>query len=165
VKKSPSTICSRRSGTARLSIRERPLLVIGVIAAVDREDLAELQFFGALQRGELTPEQVHDDVGPPHPLRRLAARLDAPIRRPAGRSRATSRNGQGARRMGERHPDIVLILDRPEWPGPGSVQSTVGGVLTALTGSTFPLEIGMFSEPGAVAETTVRRPSGRRLEA
>jgi 4-carboxymuconolactone decarboxylase len=45
-----------------LSIRERRLLIIGVIAAIGRADLAELQLSSALERGELTPEQVNELV-------------------------------------------------------------------------------------------------------
>jgi 4-carboxymuconolactone decarboxylase len=45
-----------------LSIRERRLLVTGVVAALGREELAELQLFSAMQNGELTPEQVDEVV-------------------------------------------------------------------------------------------------------
>jgi 4-carboxymuconolactone decarboxylase len=45
-----------------LSIRERRLLITGVIAAIGRADLAELQFSSALARGELTVEQVNEVV-------------------------------------------------------------------------------------------------------
>lgn len=45
-----------------LSIRERRLLVLGVVATLGRADLAELQFASALERGELTPEQVDEVV-------------------------------------------------------------------------------------------------------
>lgn len=45
-----------------LSIAERRMLVIGVVAALGRADLAELQFSSALARSELTPEQVDEIV-------------------------------------------------------------------------------------------------------
>jgi 4-carboxymuconolactone decarboxylase len=45
-----------------LEIRERRLLVLGVVAALGRADLAELQFTSALARGELTAEQVDEIV-------------------------------------------------------------------------------------------------------
>jgi 4-carboxymuconolactone decarboxylase len=45
-----------------LSIYERRLLTTGVVAALGRADLAELQLFSALQRGELTPDQVNEVV-------------------------------------------------------------------------------------------------------
>jgi 4-carboxymuconolactone decarboxylase len=45
-----------------LDTRERRLLVIGVIAALGKEDIAELQFHSALTNGELTVEQVHEAV-------------------------------------------------------------------------------------------------------
>src|SRR3954462_725548 len=45
-----------------LSIGERRLLVIGVVAALGRADLAELQFASALAREELTPEQIDEVV-------------------------------------------------------------------------------------------------------
>jgi 4-carboxymuconolactone decarboxylase len=43
-----------------LDYRERRLLIIGVIAAFGREELAELQFYSALSNGELTVEQVNE---------------------------------------------------------------------------------------------------------
>jgi 4-carboxymuconolactone decarboxylase len=45
-----------------LSIRDRRLLVIGVTAALGRADLAETQMVGALENGELSPEQLGEVV-------------------------------------------------------------------------------------------------------
>jgi 4-carboxymuconolactone decarboxylase len=45
-----------------LDVRERRLLILGVIAHLGREDLAELQFYSALRFGELTREQVDEVV-------------------------------------------------------------------------------------------------------
>jgi 4-carboxymuconolactone decarboxylase len=45
-----------------LDVRERRLLLLGVIAQRGRDDLAELHFHCALERGELTPEQVDEVV-------------------------------------------------------------------------------------------------------
>lgn len=45
-----------------LSIRERRLLVTGVVAALGRGDVAELQFYSALQNGELTTAQIDEVV-------------------------------------------------------------------------------------------------------
>jgi alkylhydroperoxidase/carboxymuconolactone decarboxylase family protein YurZ len=45
-----------------LSIRDRRLLVFGVTAALGRADLAETQMVGALENGELTPEQLGEVV-------------------------------------------------------------------------------------------------------
>jgi 4-carboxymuconolactone decarboxylase len=47
-------------GRSALSVRDRRLLVIGVIAYLARTDLIELQVFGALRNGELTPDQLPD---------------------------------------------------------------------------------------------------------
>jgi 4-carboxymuconolactone decarboxylase len=45
-----------------LSIRDRRLLTLGVIAALGRQDLAEVMFAGALRNDELTPEQIGEVV-------------------------------------------------------------------------------------------------------
>jgi 4-carboxymuconolactone decarboxylase len=45
-----------------LDLRQRRLLTIGVLAALDKSDLLEIQFDAALERGELTPEQVREVV-------------------------------------------------------------------------------------------------------
>ncbi len=45
-----------------LSVRDRRLLTIGVVAALGRVDLAEKQFFGALLNEELTREQLGEVV-------------------------------------------------------------------------------------------------------
>jgi 4-carboxymuconolactone decarboxylase len=45
-----------------LSIRDRRLLTLGVIAALGRQDLAEIQFTGALRNEELTREQIGEVV-------------------------------------------------------------------------------------------------------
>jgi 4-carboxymuconolactone decarboxylase len=45
-----------------LTNRDRRLLVIGVVSALGRADIAELQFFSALERGEQTVEQVNELV-------------------------------------------------------------------------------------------------------
>jgi 4-carboxymuconolactone decarboxylase len=45
-----------------LDLRQRRLLTIGVLAAQDKPELLEIQFDSALERGELTPEQVREVV-------------------------------------------------------------------------------------------------------
>jgi 4-carboxymuconolactone decarboxylase len=45
-----------------LEIAQRRLLVLGVVAALGRDDLCELNLYSALERGELTPEQVDEVV-------------------------------------------------------------------------------------------------------
>jgi 4-carboxymuconolactone decarboxylase len=45
-----------------LELRQRRLLTIGVLAAQDKADLLEVQFDAALERGELTPEQIREVV-------------------------------------------------------------------------------------------------------
>jgi len=45
-----------------LDLRQRRLLTIGVLAAQDKTDLLEIQFDAALERDELTPEQIREVV-------------------------------------------------------------------------------------------------------
>jgi 4-carboxymuconolactone decarboxylase len=45
-----------------LDIRDRRLMTIGVLAALDQPQLMEIQFRSALERGELTEEQVRETV-------------------------------------------------------------------------------------------------------
>jgi 4-carboxymuconolactone decarboxylase len=45
-----------------LDLRDRRLLTIGVLAALDKADLLDIQFDAALERGELTEEQVREVV-------------------------------------------------------------------------------------------------------
>lgn len=45
-----------------LGIRDRRLLTIGVLAALGQSRLIEIQFQSALERGELTEEQVRETV-------------------------------------------------------------------------------------------------------
>lgn len=45
-----------------LPIRDRRLITIGALAALGRGDVIETQFGAALDRGELTPEQLHEIV-------------------------------------------------------------------------------------------------------
>jgi 4-carboxymuconolactone decarboxylase len=45
-----------------LELRQRRLLTIGVLAALDKSDLLEIQFDAALERDELTPDQVREIV-------------------------------------------------------------------------------------------------------
>jgi 4-carboxymuconolactone decarboxylase len=45
-----------------LDLRQRRLLTIGVLAAQDKPELLEIQFDSALERGELTVEQVREVV-------------------------------------------------------------------------------------------------------
>ncbi|HTU38319.1 MAG TPA: carboxymuconolactone decarboxylase family protein [Acidimicrobiales bacterium] len=45
-----------------LSLRDRRLVTIGVLAALDKAGLLEIQFDAALERGELTVEQVRELV-------------------------------------------------------------------------------------------------------
>jgi 4-carboxymuconolactone decarboxylase len=45
-----------------LDLRQRRLLTIGVLAAQDKPDLLEVQFGAALERGELTVDQVREVV-------------------------------------------------------------------------------------------------------
>ena len=45
-----------------LDLRQRRLLTIGVLAAQDKPELLEIQFDAALERGELTVDQVREVV-------------------------------------------------------------------------------------------------------
>jgi 4-carboxymuconolactone decarboxylase len=45
-----------------VDVRDRRLLTIGVLAAQDKPELLEIQFDAALERGELTVEQVREVV-------------------------------------------------------------------------------------------------------
>ncbi|MGO9029182.1 MAG: carboxymuconolactone decarboxylase family protein [Acidimicrobiales bacterium] len=45
-----------------LDIRDRRLMTIGVLAALGQSQLVEIQFGAALERGELTVEQVRETV-------------------------------------------------------------------------------------------------------
>jgi len=45
-----------------LDVRDRRMLTIGVLAALGRDPLVEIQFRSALERGELTEEQVREVV-------------------------------------------------------------------------------------------------------
>jgi 4-carboxymuconolactone decarboxylase len=45
-----------------LAVRDRRLMTIGVLAALDKSDLLEIQFTCALERGELTVEQLRELV-------------------------------------------------------------------------------------------------------
>jgi 4-carboxymuconolactone decarboxylase len=45
-----------------LDIRDRRLMTIGVLAALGQSPLVEIQFQAALERGELTEEQVRETV-------------------------------------------------------------------------------------------------------
>jgi len=45
-----------------LGIRDRRMITIGVVASEGLGDVVELQFYSALERGEMTPEQVSETV-------------------------------------------------------------------------------------------------------
>jgi len=45
-----------------LSLVQRRLVTIGVLAALDKTPLLEIQFDAALERGELTPDQIRELV-------------------------------------------------------------------------------------------------------
>jgi len=45
-----------------IDLRQRRLLTIGVLAAQDKPELLEIQFDAALERGELTTDQVREVV-------------------------------------------------------------------------------------------------------
>ncbi len=45
-----------------LDVAQRRLLTIGVLATLGKSDLLDIQFDSALERGELTPEQVREVV-------------------------------------------------------------------------------------------------------
>ena len=45
-----------------LGVRDRRLLTIGVLAALDKTDLLDVQFNAALERGELTADQLREMV-------------------------------------------------------------------------------------------------------
>jgi 4-carboxymuconolactone decarboxylase len=47
---------------AALDIRDRRLMTLGVLAALGQPQLVEIQFSSALERGELTVEQVRECV-------------------------------------------------------------------------------------------------------
>ena len=55
-----------------IDLRHRRLLTIGVLAAQDKPELLEIQFDSALERDELTVEQVREIVVHLTALRRLA---------------------------------------------------------------------------------------------
>ncbi|MFL5843526.1 MAG: carboxymuconolactone decarboxylase family protein [Solirubrobacteraceae bacterium] len=76
-----------------LDIGERRLLIIGVIAALGRDDLAELQFFSALEREELTPAQVEEAVL--HLTHYVGWPLGSGLNRAAQRAIARHRDGDG----------------------------------------------------------------------
>jgi 4-carboxymuconolactone decarboxylase len=48
--------------SAELGVRDRRLMTIGVLAALDKTDLLDIQFDCALERGELTVEQLREVV-------------------------------------------------------------------------------------------------------
>ena len=86
----PSTTCSGRSGPGpTLDIRDRRLVTIGVLAALGQAELLEIQFQCALDRGELTEDQVREIVLHLDPLHRLATghRLNAAAERVIARRR------------------------------------------------------------------------------
>ncbi len=45
-----------------LELRQRRLLTIGVLAALDKSDLLQIQFDAALERDELTPDEIREVV-------------------------------------------------------------------------------------------------------
>jgi 4-carboxymuconolactone decarboxylase len=45
-----------------LDIRDRRLVVIGILAMLGKSEVLEIQFGAALDRGELTAEQIHEIV-------------------------------------------------------------------------------------------------------
>jgi 4-carboxymuconolactone decarboxylase len=45
-----------------LDIRDRRLVIIGVLGMLGKSETLETQFGAALDRGELTPEQIHEIV-------------------------------------------------------------------------------------------------------
>ena len=45
-----------------LDVRDRRLMTIGVLAALDKTDLLDIQFDSALERGELTVDQLREIV-------------------------------------------------------------------------------------------------------
>jgi 4-carboxymuconolactone decarboxylase len=45
-----------------LGVRDRRLLTIGVLAALDKTDLLDIQFNASLERGEFTADQVREMV-------------------------------------------------------------------------------------------------------
>ncbi|MDI2132722.1 carboxymuconolactone decarboxylase family protein [Yinghuangia seranimata] len=45
-----------------LDVPQRRLLTIGVLAAFGKDQLLELQFSSALERGELTPDQLREVI-------------------------------------------------------------------------------------------------------
>jgi len=45
-----------------LALRDRRLMTIGVLATLDQTDLLEIQFNAAMERDELTPEQIREIV-------------------------------------------------------------------------------------------------------
>jgi 4-carboxymuconolactone decarboxylase len=45
-----------------LELRQRRLLTIGVLAALDKTDLLQIQFDAALERDELTPDEIREVV-------------------------------------------------------------------------------------------------------
>jgi len=74
-----------------LDIRDRRLMTIGVLAALDQPQLMEIQFRSALERGELTEEQVRETV------LHLAHYIGWPL--------STEINAAAERVIGQRHKD------------------------------------------------------------
>jgi len=106
-----------------LSIRDRRLLIVGVIAARGSTDVWRLQAQSALERGEMTPDQPRETLialalERARGTRRADSRPVAgdpdragPLRRVPRRG-APDRSLRGRRQRMDRSPGLILALDR-----------------------------------------------------
>ena len=108
-----------------LDIRDRRLMTIGVLAALDQPQLIEIQFRSALDRGEMTEDQVREAVV------HLTHYVGWPLstgdqrRRRAGHRRSPAER-PGERVVSSRMPDPTPL----RWSG-----STSAGKVAIVTGS------------------------------
>ncbi len=81
-----------------LSVFERRLITIGVLAALGKNELLDVQFQSALDNGELDEDQVREVVDPSDPLHRLAPG-DGGERGGRARHRPPARQAKAGRRV------------------------------------------------------------------
>ena len=79
-----------------LDLRQRRLLTIGVLAALDKSDLLEIQFDAALERDELTPDQVREVVV--HLTHYIGWPLSTELNARGGEGHPAPGRGRGGRR-------------------------------------------------------------------
>ncbi len=104
-----------------IELRDRRLLTIGVLAAQDKPELLEIQFDNALERGELTVDQVRElvvhlthYVGWPISTG-VSGAAETVIRRRAAATDARSLMSDHRIEVGEAAPGVrVIAFNRPE---------------------------------------------------